>query len=169
MLFGDMMKIDVKTEVRCYSIKDVLMQETIRDLTGEIAVICSGLKRYRGTVGELTNHAASEKIIADLINEKESYELSIQSDERGIEEYLHEGPIFSKIVNERSEAKAKHKECLNKVNSDIEAYQTEYNLKLGDELTLEGIIESNMPLTFVDSEGNKIITKPVTYVKIEWQ
>ena len=46
-------------------------------------------------------------------------------------------------------------------------FQTEYNLKTGNKFYLEGAIESDMPLKLVDSEGNKIVTTPVNYIKIE--
>lgn len=53
------------------------------------------------------------------------------------------------------------------LTDQIDAISKEYGLKVDDVFTLKGCVESGMPLTLVDSTGNEIFTKPVTYIKVD--
>jgi len=139
------MKIEVKTKTAWYSI------------TSE------NDRTYRAVMDELINPAATENIIDHLICEKESSELSIQSDERAINTY----PNNSSIVSTRSRTKAREEIRLKELTAKIDAYRAEAKLQKGDVFILEGAIELDMPLTLVNSKGDKTITMPVTYLKIE--
>lgn len=144
------MKINVKTEVRCYSV-DAEPEGT-----------------YRAVVGELTNQPAVEKIIAKLLSEKSGRERSIKSEQETIDKYAKpETPLQVKIRETYSGLIEFDKSHIAEIERELETYQGELNLKTGEVIDLEGFIESGMPLNLADFNGGKITTRPVTYVKIE--
>jgi len=134
------MEIDIATVVRRYS---------------------ANKDAYRAVV---RSTSASSGKIDDLFREKKNYELSIESDERVIKEWESRSPA---IVEQRTKIKEKGQEYLDRINAEIKAYMDELSLKAGDVVTLKGAIEIGMPLNLVDSKGNKIVTNPVIYIKIE--
>ena len=60
------MKIQIKTEVRNYSIYDTTVSRVMRNLTGEIEAIIDGIKVYVCTVGELAKTVDSEEKSAKM-------------------------------------------------------------------------------------------------------
>ncbi len=155
------MKINVKTEIRKYSIslEEGLYSAIVGEVNPnqpEINTILTKAITYR----DFEEYGRSERSI------KNFYRLKDTLNECG-DVLTKKGIIFQQDYNAMRwfDTSITSERMLEIVELCFSG--KELNFENGDKLTLEGAIEYGTPLTLVDSKGEKIITRPVTYVKIE--